>query len=259
LKLRHIAGHPRRQRSPFPQHGAATAAASTVVPRDRRATARQRKDVAKSKLIVSERCQGPASLPRPRRTDRTRTDGDGVTLPAPVTPPNGARWRRQSEPAQASRCRIDVIAYIAAVALAVPRRGSAFGGMVVLFPGSRTLVIAMADRHGGASQVGDGRLACPRGVRPPGCGASSWSPWSPASPSSTLRGCTPACRCHVGRPRAATSAIETQDARWLPKIDVQAHKVTTSTGALARSTPQSRKPPSAAAPMPLKAAPERLE
>src|SRR5258706_886803 len=128
---------PRRAPEPQPRR--------TVRAKDRRATARQAK--RRSKIKPDRDASAAKALPvyaPPDAPTVTRTDGDRVTLPAPVTPPEWRTMASVERPAQRHGVAVDLAAYTAAVALAGAAAWFSIRGMVVLFPGSTNSVIAMA-------------------------------------------------------------------------------------------------------------------
>ncbi len=212
---------------PFPSTTPEPQPRRTVRSKDRRATARQAK--RRSKIKPDRDASAAKALPvyaPPIAPIATRTDGDGVTLPAPVTPPEWRTMAPSERPARRHGAAIDVIAYIAAVALAGAAAWFSIRGMVVLFPGSPNSVIAMAIAMEAAKLVTAGWLA--RRWR-----ATAWL-WrlvlvalvAGLAVINAAGVYAQLVAAHVGDRGAATSAIETQDAALAAKIDVQAHKVT---------------------------------
>src|SRR5260221_10738835 len=115
----------------FPGAGAEPPPRSKRRVRDRRATARQAK--RRSKIKPDRDASAAKALPvyaPPIAPIATRTDGDGVTLPAPVTPPEWRTMAPSERPARRHGAAIDVIAYIAAVALAGAAAWLSIRGMV---------------------------------------------------------------------------------------------------------------------------------
>src|SRR6266404_3084072 len=207
---------------PFPSTAPEPQPRRTVRSKDRRATARQAK--RRSKIKPDRDASAAKALPvyaPPIAPIATRTDGDGVTLPAPVTPPEWRTMAPSERPARRHGAAIDVIAYIAAIALAGAAAWFSVRGMVVLFPGSPNSVIAME----AAKLITAGWLA--RRWR---ATALIWRAALVAfvfglAVINAAGVYAQLVAAHVGDRGAATSAIETQDAALAAKIDVQAHKV----------------------------------
>jgi hypothetical protein len=127
---------------PFPSTAPEPQPRRTVRSKDRRATARQAK--RRSKIKPDRDASAAKALPvyaPPIAPIATRTDGDGVTLPAPVTPPE---WR--SAPASqrpAEHHRIDRLTLLAALALATVSAGFSIYGFTSIFVGAFWPVIGM--------------------------------------------------------------------------------------------------------------------
>jgi len=127
---------------PFPSTAPEPQPRRTVRSKDRRATARQAK--RRSKIKPDRDASAAKALPvyaPPIAPIATRTDGDGVTLPAPVTPPE---WR--SAPASqrpAEHHRIDRLTLLAALALATVSAGFSIYGFTSIFVGAFWSVIGM--------------------------------------------------------------------------------------------------------------------
>jgi hypothetical protein len=198
----------------------------TVRSKDRRATARQAKRRSKIKLDRDTSPVTGALVHTPLATPTvTRTDGDRVTLPARATAPEWRTMAPSERPARRHGAAIDVIAYIAAVALAGAAAWFSIRGMVVLFPGSPNSVIAMAISMEAAKLITAGWLA--RRWR---ATALIWRAALVAfvfglAVINAAGVYAQLVAAHVGDRGAATSALETQDAALAGKIDVQAHTV----------------------------------
>jgi hypothetical protein len=89
----------------------------------------------------------------------TQTERDDSTLPAPVTSPEWRAMAPVERPARRHGAAVDLAAYAAAVALAGAAVWFSIRGMVVLFPGSPTSVIAMAVAMEAAKLITAGWLA----------------------------------------------------------------------------------------------------
>src|SRR5258705_5221558 len=211
---------------PFPSTAPEPQPRRTVRSKDRRATARQAK--RRSKIKPDRDASAAKALPvyaPPIAPIATRTDGDGVTLPAPVTPPEWRTMAPSERPARRHGAAGDLAAYTAAIALAGAAAWFSIRGMVVLFPGSPMAVIAMAVAMEAAKLVTAGWLA--RRWR---ATALIWRAALVAfvfglAVINAAGVYAQLVAAHVGDRGAATSAIETEDAALAAKIDVQAHKV----------------------------------
>jgi len=194
--------------------------------KDRRAAARKAKSRNKIKAdrdtspITGVLVHAPPIAPIVTRTER-----DGGTLPAPVTPPE---WRTMAPvewPARRHGAAGDVAAYMAAVALAGAAAFFSVKGMVTLFPGAPLAIIAMAAAMEAAKLITAGWLA--RRWR---ATAVVWR----AALTAFVFGLAvinaagvyaQLVAAHVGDRGAATSRIEEQTADLEAKISVQAHTV----------------------------------
>jgi len=113
-----------------------------VRPRDRRAAARKAKSRNKIKVDRDTSPVTGALVHAPLATPTvTRTDGDRVTLPAPVTPPE---WRTMAPVEQpAEHHPIDRLTFLAALALATVSAGFSIYGFTSIFVGAFWSVIGM--------------------------------------------------------------------------------------------------------------------
>src|SRR5467141_4161615 len=211
---------------PFPSTAPEPQPRRTVRSKDRRATARQAK--RRSKIKPDRDASAAKALPvyaPPIAPIATRTDGDGVTLPAPVTPPEWRTMAPVERPARRHGAAGDLAAYTAAVALAGAAAWFSIRGMVVLFPGSPNSVIAMAIAMEAAKLITAGWLA--RRWR---ATALIWRAALVAfvfglAVINAAGVYAQLVAAHVGDRGAATSRLEEQTADIDAKISVQAHTV----------------------------------
>jgi hypothetical protein len=160
-----------------------------------------------------------------RYRGRKRRVTPAVTLPPSITPKNAKQSKAVTLIAGDHLHAIDVTAYVAAIALAGAAAWFSIRGMVVLFPGSPLSVIGMSVAMEAAKLVTAGWLA--RRWR-----ATEWV-WrgiliALVAGLAVINGVgvfSQLVAAHVGERGAAQSAIETQDAALMARIDVQAHAV----------------------------------
>jgi hypothetical protein len=211
---------------PFPSTAPEPQPRRTVRSKDRRATARQAKRRSKIKPDRdASHAKDALVYAPPIAAITTRTERDGGTLPAPVTPPEWRTMARVERPARRHGAPGDFAAYTTAIGLASVAALFSIQGMVQLFPGAPLLIIAMASMMEAGKLVTAGWLA--RRWR-----ATAWF-WryilvalvAGLAVINAAGVYAQLVAAHVGDRGAATSAIETQDAAFAAKIDVQAHKV----------------------------------
>jgi hypothetical protein len=211
---------------PFPSTAPEPPPRSRRRGRDHRAAARKAKSRRKIKTDRDARPDKDARVYAPPIAPiATQTEGDRVTLPAPVTLPEWRTMAPVERPARGHGAAVDIAAYTAAIALAGAAAWFSIRGMVVLFPGSPNSVIAMAIAMEAAKLITAGWLA--RRWR---ATALIWRAALVAfvfglAVINAAGVYAQLVAAHVGDRGAATSAIETQDAALAAKIDVQAHKV----------------------------------
>lgn len=159
-----------------------------------------------------------------RYRDRKREPVTAVT-PPPVTAAVTPAAVLVAHPTRDVTATVDVAAYAAAIALAGVAAVFSIRGMVVLFPGAPTTVIAMAGTMEAAKLVTAGWLA------------ARWrmTPWvaritlvALVAGLAVINGVgvfSQLVAAHVGQRGEAATAIETQDADLAGRIEVQSHVV----------------------------------
>jgi hypothetical protein len=194
--------------------------------KDRRAAARQAKKRSKIKADRDASATKDALVYAPPIAPiATQAEGDRVTLPAPVTPPEWRTMAPVERRAPRHGAAADVVAYMAAIALAGAAAWFSIRGMVVLFPGSPMSVIVMAIAMEAAKLVTAGWLA--RRWR---ATALIWRAALVAfvfglAVINAAGVYAQLVAAHVGERGAATSRLEEQTADIEAKISVQAHTV----------------------------------
>src|SRR5258706_2776075 len=211
---------------PFPRRAPEPQPRRTVRSKDRRATARQAK--RRSKIKPDRDASAAKALPvyaPPDAPTVTRTDGDRVTLPAPVTPPEWRTMAPVERPARRHGAAGDFAAYPTAIGLAWVAALFSIQGMVQLFPGAPLLIIAMASMMEAGKLVTAGWLA--RRWR-----ATAWF-WryilvalvAGLAVINAAGVYAQLVAAHVGDRGQAASHLEAQTADIDAKISVQAHIV----------------------------------
>jgi len=209
---------------PFPGAGAEPPPRSRRRGKDRRAGQAKKRSKIKADRDASATKNAPVYAP-PIAPIATRTDRDGVTLPAHVTPPEWRTMAPVERPPRRHGAAGDLAAYTAAIALAGAAAWFSIRGMVVLFPGSPNSVIAMAIAMEAAKLITAGWLA--RRWR---ATALIWRAALVAfvfglAVINAAGVYAQLVAAHVGDRGAATSRLEEQTADFDARIDVQAHKV----------------------------------
>jgi hypothetical protein len=211
---------------PFPGAGAEPPLRSRRRGKDHRAAARQAKSRSKTKgdRDGSIAKDVPVYAP-PIASAVAQADGDRVTLPAPVTPPEWRTMAPVERPARRHGAAIDVAAYTAAVALAGAAAFFSIKGMVVLFPGSPVPVIGMSIAMEAAKLITAGWLA--RRWR---ATALIWRAALVAfvfglAVINAAGVYAQLVSAHVGSRSQAATVIETQDAALAAKLESQIHIV----------------------------------
>jgi uncharacterized coiled-coil protein SlyX len=211
---------------PFPSAGAEPPPRSKRRGKDRRAAARQAKRRSNIKADRDAKPDKDALVYAPPIAPiATQAEGDRVTLPAPVTPPEWRTMAPVERPPRRHGAAGDFAAYTAAVALAGAAAWFSIRGMVVLFPGSPNSVIAMAIAMEAAKLITAGWLA--RRWR---ATALIWRAGLVAfvfglAVINAAGVYAQLVAAHVGDRGAATSRLEEQTADLEAKISVQAHTV----------------------------------
>jgi hypothetical protein len=208
---------------PFPGAGPDPQPRARSRKKDRRAAGRRAKYRSKNKADRDASAAKDALVYAPPIAPQA--DGDGGTLPAPVTPPEWHMMAPVERPARRHGAAGDVAAYMAAVALAGAAAWFSIRGMVVLFPGSPNSVIAMAVAMEAAKLITAGWLA--RRWR---ATALIWRAALVAfvfglAAINAAGVYAQLVAAHLGDRGAATSRLEERTADIEARIDVQAHKV----------------------------------